>query len=87
MSEKKLKLIIKLHMEHITHSHILKLKEIFLSHPGHASVGLEFHSEEEKILGKIHLGQEWGVRPDGQLERVLKGFPFVKSVQLTSLEF
>lgn len=86
VSEKKLKLIVKLYIDQITHSHILALKKLFLDAPGHVCVGLDFYSEQEHLLGQILVSQEWGIRFDSQIERTLKNFSFVKSVQLTSLE-
>ncbi|MEI8300727.1 MAG: hypothetical protein WCG10_03845, partial [Chlamydiota bacterium] len=86
ISEKKLKVVVKLYIDQITQNNILTLKKLFLDSPGHVCIDLDFYSEQEQLLGQIVVNQEWGVRFDSQLERMLKNFSFVKSVQLTSIE-
>ena len=84
MAEKELKVAIKLNVDEMTHSHILMLKKLFSENLGHISVALNFVSKEEKALGQIFIGHEWGIRFDGQLEMHLKRLPFIKSVQLVT---
>jgi DNA polymerase-3 subunit alpha len=86
MTEKKLKLLIKCKAPAIKHSHVLQLKKIFTDAQGHISVDVLFLSQEEKPLGLIAIGNEWGVRYDAQLETQLKHLPFVIGVQLVCLE-
>lgn len=84
MAEKNLKLAIKFDADAMMHSHILILKKLFSENPGHIAVVMEFISEDEKALGQIFIGHEWGVRFDGQLEMYLKRLPFIKSIQLVT---
>ena len=86
MTEKKLKLLIKCKASAIKHSDVLQLKKVFSDAQGHISVDVVFLSQQERPLGLLSIGNEWGVRFDAQLETQLKNLSFVSSVQLVSLE-
>lgn len=86
MTEKKLKLLIKCKAQAIKHSHVLQLKRIFSEAQGHICVDVLFLSQEEKPIGLIAIGNEWGVRYDSHLETQLKNLNFIAGVQLVSLE-
>ncbi len=86
LDEKKLKLLVKCQLTDVKHTHILSLKKLFTQTPGHIAVDLLFFSKEDKPTAMISLNTEWGVRLDGQLENQLKRLPFIKGIQLISIE-
>ncbi len=85
-AEKKLRLKIKIDADKISLSHLLKVKKLFKSNPGHIAVDLQFLTENEETIGNVLIQSDWGVRFDSSLENQLRALPFVKASQLINLE-
>lgn len=62
---------------------ILSLKRIFRSFPGDTTIELQFFSQE-KAVGTIDIGTEWGVQHMHQLEEKLRTLACVKDLKLVN---
>jgi DNA polymerase-3 subunit alpha len=65
------KLQLKVDADKVRLSHILALKELFRSHPGKATVDLQFFSSGSRI-GSVFVDAQWGVKVDADFQDKLK---------------
>ncbi len=69
--EKPMKLILKLDIDKVRHTHILEMKNLFRRFPGKTPLIIEF-SSSTKNHAQIHVDQKWGVALEKDLEHQLK---------------
>ncbi len=69
--EKPMKLILKLDIDKVRHTHILEMKNLFRRFPGKTPLIIEF-SSSTKNHAQIHVDQKWGVALEKDLENQLK---------------
>jgi DNA polymerase III subunit alpha len=65
------KLQIKINADKIRFSQILHLKELLRSHPGNATLDLQFFSAGKKV-GSVFIDTQWGVKADLSFQEKLK---------------
>lgn len=65
------KIAIEVNADTVRLSEILKLKELFRSHPGKSSLEIHFQSKE-KWLGSVFVDSQWGVNADPEFRGKLK---------------
>lgn len=72
--ERPVKLILKLDVDKVRHTHILELKNLFRRFPGKTPLIVDF-SSSIKSHGQIHVDERWGVALEKELELVLQKLP------------
>lgn len=66
------KLVIQADLEKMRLSHVLKLKELFVSHKGSTPVEIEFKGDI-RGFASLHIDSTWGVQVNDQLKKQLAG--------------
>ncbi|MBN1915222.1 MAG: DNA polymerase III subunit alpha [Parachlamydiales bacterium] len=71
---------LKINADAISFSHILLLKKLFRSHPGQTEVTLSYFAGQ-KSIGTIHIGKDWGVAVQEDLQRKILEIPGIEEVR------
>jgi DNA polymerase-3 subunit alpha len=80
------KLVVKLDVNLMRHSHILDLKNIFYSFHGSTPIYLQFYDTEVKSIATIEITSLYGVSYSQELEKALQSLTFIKEICLEELK-